>query len=223
MAKINGNRQFFHQFKYAVLAAGLLWLAAAHLVVAQDRPGLFFREDFKETPAATPITQEHLANPDLILSLYGPGKANIKKSHHDKPLDDPYYVWSGECTANWAVSLKHKSALVDLTGHAKIRWRSEQWGFRHLRIILKLANGQWLVSDESDGPSTDWRIREFNISDIRWRKLNIDDVIEGAWVDKPDLSRVDEIGFTDLMRGGGSPASSRLDWIEVYGVKRPRT
>jgi len=28
---------------------------------------------------------------------------------------------------------------------------------------------------------------------------------------------VDEIGFTDLMAGGGSPASSRVDWIEVYG------
>lgn len=79
-----------------------------------------------------------------------------------------------------------------------------------------------MVSDESDGPSTDWRVREFNVSDIQWRKLNIENVIEAEWVDRPDLSRVDEIGFTDLMRGGGSPASSRVDWIEVYGVERPR-
>jgi hypothetical protein len=120
------------------------------------------------------------------------------------------------------VTLRHKSAFADLTGLAKIRWRTEQAGFRQLRIVLKLANGTWLVSDQSDGPSKDWRVREFNVSDIRWRKLHIDTIIEDAWVEKPDLSRVDEIGFTDLMRGGGSPACSRLDWIEVYAGKRDR-
>ena len=70
-----------------------------------------------------------------------------------------------------------------------MRWRSKQSGFRELRIIVKLANGTWLVSDASDGPSEDWRVREFNIPDIRWRKLDIKTVIEGAWVEKPDLSR----------------------------------
>jgi len=222
MVKIEGSWQLPGKFKHVVLTIGLLWLGATRLLVAQDRPGLFFREDWKEIAAVTPITQEHVANPDLILSLYGPGKTNIRKSHHDKPLDDPYYVWSGECQGNWAVTLRHKSARVDLTGHAKIRWRTEQSGFRQLRIILKLADGLWVVSDESDGPSTDWRVREFNVSDIQWRKLNIENVIEAEWVDRPDLSRVDEIGFTDLMRGGGSPASSRVDWIVVYGVERPR-
>ena len=197
-------------------------LFGAASLFAQARPGLFFREDWKEIPAATPVTQEHVVSPDLILSLYGPARASIKKSHHDTPADDPYYIWSGDCQSNWAVSLRHKSALVDLTGLAKIRWRSKQSGFRQLRIILKLADGTWLASDRSDGPSTDWRIREFNVADLRWRKLDIGTVVESEWVDKPDLSRVDEIGFTDLMRGGGSPASSRLDWIEVYGAARPR-
>ena len=189
---------------------------------AQDRPGLFFREDWKEIPAATPVTQEHVANADLILSLHGPGKTGIRKSHHDTPADDPYYVWSGECAGNWAVSLRHKSALVDLTGLAKIRWRTKQAGFRQLRVIMKLANGTWLVSDQSDGPSADWRVREFNIGDIRWRKLDVETVVEGEWVERPDLGRVEEVGFTDLMRGGGTPACSRVDWIEVYGVRRTR-
>ena len=44
-----------------------------------------------------------MANPDLLLGLYGPGEDGIKKSHHDKPADDPYYIWSGTCTGNWAV------------------------------------------------------------------------------------------------------------------------
>ena len=199
-----------------------LVLAGGASLLAQERPGLFFREDWKEILAATPVTQEHVANPDLILSLYGPGKAAIRKSHHDTPADDPYYVWSGECPGNWAVGLRHRGAFVDLTGLAKVRWRNKQAGFRQLRLILKLADGTWLVSDQVDGPSADWRVREFNLGDIRWRMLDIEGVIESAWVDKPDLSRVDEVGFTDLMRGGGTPACSRLDWIEVYGIKRPR-
>jgi len=193
----------------------LVLLAAA--AIAQDRPPLFFREDFKETPAATPITQEHLANPDVVLALYGPGKEGIKKSHHDKPVDDPYYVWSGTAGGNWLVSLRLRNATVDLTGQSKIRWRSKQAGFRELRIVLKLANGNWIVSDASDPASNDWREREFNLQDIRWRALDPKTIIERRWVEKPDLSNVVEIGFTDLMTGGGSDACSRLDWIEVYG------
>ena len=186
-------------------------------LAAQDRPGLFFREDWKETPAALPITQAHVANPDLALSLHGPGQAGIKKSNHDKPADDPFYVWSGQAEGNWAVSLRHRRNQVDLRGLAKVRWRSKQGGFRSLRIVVKLADGTWLVSDAADPASADWRVREINVSDIRWRKLDIETVVEAEWVDRPDLSRVDEIGFTDLMRGGQSRSCSRLDWIEVYG------
>jgi hypothetical protein len=189
---------------------------------AQDRPGVFFREDWKEIPAVTPITQEHVANSELTLSLHGPGRVAVRKSHHDQPADDPYYVWSGECPGNWAVSLRRSDLDVDLTGLAKIRWRSKQSGFRQLRVIVKLAGGKWLVSDAADGPSTDWREREINVADIRWRELDIESIVEKNWVPNPDLSRVEEVGFTDLMAGGGTPASSRLDWIEVYGrgVKR---
>jgi hypothetical protein len=189
---------------------------------AQERPGLFFREDWKEIPAAKPVTQEHVNNPDLILTRHGSGEAGIKKSHHDRPADDPYYIWSGEAEGNWAVSLRHKNSVVDLTGLAKIRWRTKQAGYRQLRILLKLAGGPWLVSDQSDGPSNDWRIREFNISDLRWRQLDIKRIIEGAWESNPDLSRVEEVGWTDLMTGGGSEACSRLDWIEVYGKVIPK-
>jgi len=198
----------------------LLWMACG--AWAQERPGLFFREDWKETPAATPVTQEHVANAQLLVTLHGPGKALIKKSHHDKPLDDPYYIWSGDCKENWAVSLRDKDSYVDLTGLAKVRWRSKQAGFRQLRLIVKLASGQWIIGDQADGPSVDWRLAEFNIGDQRWRRLDIKTVVEGAWVEKPDLSRVDEIGWTDLMPGGGSIACSRLDWIEVDGKTVPR-
>jgi hypothetical protein len=201
------------------VCAVLLVCSAA---LAQERPPLFFREDWKETPAATPVTQEHVANAALVLTVHGPGKDGVKKSHHDKPLDDPFYIWSGTAAGNWAVSLRHAKNDVDLTGQAKIRWRSKQSGFRMLRLTVKLADGTWLISDAYDGPSLDWREREYIIADMRWRKLDIKTVIEGAVAPNPALGRVVEIGFTDLMTGGGTPASSRLDWIEVWGKPVPR-
>ncbi|MFB3828669.1 MAG: hypothetical protein ACE15B_18010 [Bryobacteraceae bacterium] len=200
----------------------ILLAAAAALAAQQYRPERFFREDFKETPAATPATQEHIANPRVVLGLYGPGREGIKKSHHEKPVDDPYYIWSGTANGNWVVTLKRKDAYADLTGFAKVRWRSKQAGYREARLVLKLANGAWLVSDLADGPSLDWRECEFNIQDLRWRQLNIKTVIEGKWVDKPDLAKVDEIGWTDLMTGGGSDACTRIDWVEVYARPVPR-
>jgi hypothetical protein len=196
----------------------LMFLWIANLGLHAAPPPLFFREDFKTTPAALPITPDHVANPNLVLSLHGPGKAGIKKSHHDQPADDPYYVWSGDCKGNWAVTLRHKTSLVDLTGGAKIRWRAKQSGFRQLHIVIQLADNSWLVSEVSDPPSPDWREREFNLSSVRWRKLDIGSIVEGNLVPTPDLSAVREIGFTDLMTGGGTPASSRLDWIEVHGA-----
>jgi len=120
------------------------------------------------------------------------------------------------------VTLKHKTQNVDLTGFAKLRWRTKQFGLRQLRIVLKLANGTWLVSDLSDGPSKDWQIKEFNIQDIEWHILDPKRIVEIGVAKNPDLSDVEEIGFTDLMPGGKSAACSRLDWIAVDGkpVKR---
>ena len=105
-----------------------------------------FREDWKEIAAVTPVTQEHVANPKLLVALYGPGKDGIRKSHHDAPKDDPYYIWLGSCPANCAIALRDKDGFVDLTGLAKIRWRTKQTGFRSVRLTLKLE--QWHLAGE---------------------------------------------------------------------------
>jgi hypothetical protein len=202
---------------YAAIAATAF--AAAPMA---SRPGVLFREDWKEIAAVTPVTQEHVSNPELVMTRHGPGEAKIRKSHHDQPADDPFYIWSGEADSNWALSLRHSRLVMDLTGSAKIRWRAKQTGFRQLRVILKLAGGKWIVSDQFDDDSVDWRVREFNVADLRWRILDITKVTEGRWEPTPDLSRVEEIGFTDLMVGGRTAASSRLDWIEVYARGVPR-
>lgn len=197
----------------------LLFLLLTGMVSAQDtyRPGLFFREDWKEIPAEIPLNQRHVDNPDLTVHLYGDGQDSLKKSNHEKPVDDPFYVWSGLCLDNWMVTLKHKTKNVDLTGYAKLKWRTKQVGLRQLRITLKLADGTWLISDQSTGPSKDWKISEFNIQDIVWHHLDPERITEIGVAKEPDLSHVEEIGFTDLMAGGRSRACSRLDWIEVHG------
>jgi len=207
-----------------LLSAAFVLSAPAQSGKASEpaRPQLFLREDFKETPAATPITQGHLSSQNLLLALYAPGKAGAKKSHHDTPADDPYYVWDGTCEGNCGVTLRDKANYADLTSLARIRWRTKQSGFRRLHIILKLAGGAWLVSDPVESASADWRESECVMQDIRWRRLDIATLVEGAPVERPDLSRVDEIGWSTLMTGGGTPASSRVDWIAVYARAVPR-
>jgi hypothetical protein len=205
----------FKKMLLSCMISGIFFISFINCT-AQYRPSLFFREDWKEIPAATPVTQKHVVNKDLFLGLYGPGCDSIKKSHHETPADDPYYIWSGTCLGNWAVTLKNNKSFADLSGYAKIIWRSKQSGLRSLHLVLKLADGTWLVSSQCDDLSKDWRIHEFNIMDLSWYTLNIKSVIEVKPISNPNLSKVDEIGFTDLMTGGGSDACSRLDWIEVY-------
>lgn len=200
----------------------LLFLSCSSYAQTNYRPGLLFREDWKAIPAEIPLSQKHVNNPSLLVQLYGAGKDSIKKSHHNKPVDDPYYVWSGLCTGNWMVTLKHKTNNIDLTGFAKIKWRTKQFGFRHLHIVLKLADETWLISDRFDSDSKDWRVKEFNMQDIKWHNFDATGIVETGMAKNPDISNVEEIGFTDLMPGGKSAACSRIDWIEVYAnpVKR---
>jgi len=112
-----------------------------------------------------------------------------------------------------------------LTGLAKVRWLIKVSGFHQVHPIVKLANGTWLVGDLADGSIADWHEHEFSMAEVRWLRLDIEKVVaKGNWVEKPDLSRVDEIGFTDLMPGSGHGPGGWSDvaWIEVYGkaVKR---
>ena len=192
----------------------LLLFSVFSMPLAAD-PNLFFREDWTDTEPALPVTQEHVANPELVLALHGPGKSVIKKSYHKWIPNDPHYIWSGVTSARWAVSLSKRDALVDLTA-GKVRWRTKQAGFMHLHIIVETADGRWFVSEAAERPASDWHVSEHVLVDTKWRILDIEAVVEKAW-GTPDLARVKSVGFTDLSIGGWSDSSSRLDWIEVYG------
>jgi hypothetical protein len=75
---------------------------------------------------------------------------------------------------------------------------------------------------------------EFPIATIRWVKLDPARVVTVSspgnanneiWVQNPDLSKVDEVGFADLMpaSGHGTGGYIHLGSIEVFGRPVPRT
>jgi hypothetical protein len=195
----------------------------------EHRPPLFFREEWKRMPKDEehPMTQPDLLNQGLELKLYG-DKTGILEVQHSRPVGEPTMAWTGLCKSGCALALRDRNNYVDLTGFAKIKWQSKQSGFHLLRPIIKLADGTWLVGDHTDDQTLDWRVTEMTLVDIHWRQLDAENVIEfnngGKWMEHPDLSRVDEIGFTDMMRGSGhgGGGASRVTWIEVYGNPVPR-
>ena len=192
------------------------------------RPALFFREEWKQAPGGTEAAvnpAEAVANGDLELKLYGPGGKDIQLTGAAQNEANPLHLWTGLCEQVCAAALRNKDSYADLTGLAMIRWVTKVSGFHQVHPILKLADGTWLVGDHADGSTVDWHENEFSIADVRWRKLNIAKVVTtGDWVNNPDLSKVDEIGFTDLLPGSGhGPGGwSDVGKIEVYGkaVKR---
>ena len=67
---------------------------------------------------------------------------------------------------------------------------------------------------------------EFAVASVRWLTLDITRVVTRgqAYVEKPDLTRVDEVGFADLLPGSGHGWGGFVNVarIEVFGrpVKR---
>jgi len=142
---------------------------------------------------------------------------------------DPPNLWTGVCQTPIAVTLRDRNSYVDLTGLARIRWVTRVSGFHVVRPVVKLADGSWFVGDYGEGAasanSTLFLDSEFAISSVRWLTLDIARVVTvgQTWVE-PDLSKVDEVGFADLLPGSGHGWGGfvNVGRIEVYGkaVKR---
>jgi hypothetical protein len=194
---------------------------------ARGRAALFFREEWKQTPAGGehPVTPESVANPNLELKLYGTTSKEVQLTGAATDENNPSHVWTGLCSTPCAVAFRDKNNFADLSGLARIKWVTKVSGFHQVRPIVKLADGTWLVGDHTDGSTVDWLTSEFSLSDVRWLRLDITNVFtKGNFVEKPDLTRVDEIGFVDLIPGSGHGPGGWVDVaaIEVYGkpVKR---
>jgi hypothetical protein len=191
------------------------------------RPPLFFSEEWKQTPAGDehPVTQQSVGNPALELKLYGTTAKEIQLTGAAGNENNPIHVWTGMCTSPCAVAFRHKANYADLTGLARIRWNTKTSGFHQIRPIVKLADGTWLVGNRTDGTTGDWLVSEFSLADVRWLKLDIERVVTtGNLIERPDLSKVDEIGFADLIPGSGHGPGGWSDvaQFEVFAKSVPR-
>ena len=189
---------------------------------AQAQPAtLVFKETWKDFSGNVPLTQAFVLNPDLQLNMYGAGKEDFNITNEGNVP----HIWTGLCASSCALTLSHKESFVDLTGKAKIRWFTKTSGFHEIRLVLKLADGTWLIGDHVDANTFDYHESEFFLAEVRWLKLDMPKVqTKGTLLDKADLSKVDAIGFADLTPGSGHGTGGYSDvaWIEVYGkaVKR---
>ncbi len=189
------------------------------------RAPLFFHEEWKQTPAGG----EHpvdiataLANPNLELKLHGPTGKEILMTGAATDENNPTHLWTGMCTTPCAFTLRDKNNFADLTGLARIKMVTKVSGFHKVNPIVKLADGTTLVGDKAEGSTVDWLESDIAVSELRWRKLDLERVVTvGDWVNSPNLSKIDEIGFADLMPGSGHGQGGWSDVAKIEVFARP--
>lgn len=198
-----------------------------------DPAQLLFHESWTRAPMSQPMVQDNLGNKNLDLHIYG--NANeIRKAFH--PEED--YTYTGETIENWAITVSDKSSFWNLAGDGRMRLRTRNSGYRFLHVVIKTADGKYFVSEEGSGESTAWIETDYILSNLHWRNLLMTDTPSNASNRRapnpkripivatspatPDLSKVDEVGFSDLMPGGWIPSTSRVNAFWLYGKAVPR-
>jgi hypothetical protein len=203
------------------------------------RPPLFFKVEWKQpkytgelTDTKRWVTQEAVGNPNLELKVYGPCKdGGVEVYGAPGDVVVPMNLWTGMCASPVAVTLRDKNNYVDLSGSARIRWITRAANLHAVRPVLKLADGTLIVGNHTDvTPNAPGQYEpemlqtELEIAAVSWYKLDPEKISTNRPADNPDLSKVDEVGFADLMPGGGHGSAGWINvgpW-EVFGkpVKR---
>jgi hypothetical protein len=179
--------------------------------------------------------QENVGDPNVEMKFYGAAAKQILTTGAPGSDVTPYGVWSGTAEGPFAVTFKLKNNSLDLTGLANVRWFTKTSGFHVVRPVVKLADGTLLVGDLAFSSVPKLALSEFSLTNIRWIKLDPNRVVtlnsgpaaanpnNEIWAPNPDLSKIEEIGFADLMPGSGHGAGGyiQLGRIEVYGKVNP--
>jgi hypothetical protein len=210
--------------------------------VGQARPGqvvapLFLKVEWVRPPIQTgqvPMIQENIVDPNVGVKWYGAAAKKLLTTGTPGSDVAPFGVWSGECDGPFAITfhLKNNNS-VDMTGLANIRWFVKTSGFHEVRPVIVLPDGTMLVADLPFSSIPMLTRTEFSLLGLRWLKLDKDRVVtlgrnpapaNETWVPDPDLSKVEEVGFVDLMpsSGHGTGGYIQLGQIEVFGKPVPR-
>jgi hypothetical protein len=164
-------------------------------------PQLLFSMTFENTQRL-PLSQSALTTPNADLHLYGDGKdilIAVGKGHYAP------HTFNGLCDRPCGFTLSDRNNYFDLRGMANIKFTAITSGFHRVRPLIKLADGTLLIGDQADGSTADWHPYEISFSDVRWLKLDPRRgvTLGDGWVKNPDLSKVEEVGYFDVIPGSG--------------------
>lgn len=164
-------------------------------------PQLLFNMTFENT-ARSPLSQSTVTTPNVDLHLYGDGGDIIIAVGKG-----PYapHTFNGLCDRPCGFTLRDRSNYFDLRGMANIKFVAITSGFHRVRPLIKLADGTLLIGDRGESSTADWHPYEISFSEVRWLKLDPQRgvTLGDSWVESPDLSRVDEVGYFDVIPGSG--------------------
>ncbi len=202
---------------------------AAAPTEAAVRPPLLFREEWKQPPYTgelddekrrIKLTQDAVGNPNLELTLYGPDTKDLLVAVHEGRHD----LWTGLVKSPIAATLRDKNNYIDLTGRARLRWITRTGSLHVLHPVVKLPDGMLLASSLTGSTDGDFLESEVAFGNQHWFALDPHELVTKSEVKNPDLSRVDEIGFVDLMPGGGKGVAGwvNVSVVEVYATPVPR-
>jgi hypothetical protein len=223
--------------------AAILGIASSTLLPAQEpaagrgganapRPTpavLVMKAEFKPVVAGkteqVPFVPANVVDPNLELKQYGAGKEVLTNAGNPAQFI-PFSAWTGVAAGPLALTFRDKTNMLDLSGGAKIRWATKTSGFHVVRPVIKLADGSMFVGDVSSENVAMMAVSEFPVATVRWVKLDPMRVVtlgspgpfNQIWV-TPDLGKVDEVGFADLIPGSGHGTGGwvHVGSIEVYG------
>ena len=203
---------------------------------AAQAPSLVMKVEWTR-PAATvdqqlAVTQENIVGTDLEMKFYGPAAKKMLTTNGANPRG----AFSGECDGPFAMTYRHKAHAMDLSGASRIRWQVRTSGYHVVRPVVKLADGTLLVGEHASESVPIVAEIEFSLSGMRWIKLDAEravtvnsDAARGGgvnevWHRNPDLSKVEEVGFADLIPASGHGVGGLVvvAGIEVYGRPVPR-
>lgn len=204
---------------------------------------LLFKVEFvrpSNQTGQTAVVQENVADPNVEVKWYGPAAKKLLTTGNPGSETQPFGVWSGECDGPFVITFRHKVNNMDLSGLSRIRWSTKTSGFNVVRPVVKLTDGTMLVADYSEYHVPMVTQTEFSLSGMRWLKLDPARAVTVApgdanpkgttlpanetWVVNPDLTKVEEFGFVDLMpsSGHGTGGYIQVNGLEVYAKPVPR-
>lgn len=181
--------------------AGAAAPAPARAAAPPPPPGLLFRMTL-ENDTRLPLGQDRVTTPDVELGLYGDGKDILiavgKGPNAPRTFD-------GLCDRPCGLTLRDRNNYFDLRGRANIKFTTIVSGFHRVRPLIRLADGTLLIGDQAEGSTADWHEYEISFSEVRWLQLDPQRgvTLGETWVNNPDLSKVDEVGYFDILPGSG--------------------